>query len=240
MPFPVESILSFCYFSIKNFIYYRWLKIIDRQYASIIAVVVTAASLGLDIYLQFQYDQSLRGGPLIGWIRLPPFWVIYIASDFMTSLLLAFVVRRVDVVFAKRIVFEVGRVMLMFLFFTTFLSELWLSALAPEKVLSFWCLQAVTERDISYYYFDHGDFPSTNSEALGALTVKRNETTRSDLVAHFTEEGRFEGIYDTLGNRIVDRTMFIGISLYRENPNEYYQQIEISTRFSCPEAKLGL
>jgi hypothetical protein len=235
---PHEEILVFLYFTIKSTFFYKILRFKgSRKVAPLVSVILGLFSVLIDHYLQGDYLWHLNLYFIKGVIRLPPFYLIYIASDLVSSVCLTLYIRASKLPEFRVLAYEIGRLILLPVIFTTMTTTFWQRSYSDSLITNFndlQCLKCHLERGLAKYYFERGDFPTTETALYEAVQLKKNPINNTDLVIQVDGE-KFMGINDAMGNELISLLDFAGIGIYKNSPEDFFDILELSCKHLCPD-----
>jgi len=199
------EIIVFLYFSCKSWFLSRIFRDSQIRTHFLVSLTITAAALLINSQIQAEYARYLDMSYVKGAIRLPPFTLLFILADFIsTVVLLLLITARAGTSFFKlpvtRILMDILRLVMIYVIFILIVSRLWVKEVDRNLNWNFECFKSQMAIDIAVFYYQNGRLPNRLDEFSQFTT---NPINNSDLV--FTD-GSTLSIYisDQMGNKIIE------------------------------------
>jgi hypothetical protein len=243
MDFVSEAFI-FIYFSVKNYFFYRLIKISKSKSSSLIfSIIVALLTLFVNNLLTNNYQEHLDLSYVKGAIDLPPFLLLYIASDLVVSIILIIFnfYYNVPMFREKAFSIEIIRLFLLHVVFFSFVTHYW-SVSFNAKYLNtddlYICFRTRVQYDLASYYLENQKFPAQIGEATQFTTNPLNKSKL--LIELFDEDQSLISVKDEMGNQILSSTDFLGMNLYYKEParhDDYLRLLNYPIEAYCPNSK---
>lgn len=227
--------VTFIYFNSKDFLLRKIFKAKSPRLHPAYTLILSIIALYVNTQLHNSYQEYLGMSYIKGSISLPPFTLIFIGADFISSVLLVFIVYvrlRVEPIQLKfvKIFMDIMRFFFLYAAFTSIVSHIWLQQLTSQANFNYNCFKEQLVIDAAVYYYRHsGVMP----EKLADFTeVSVNPFNNSPLIYKKIQGANIE-ITDKAGNRLIDITNFIGIGVYKAHPEEFFTLHHINNKNIC-------
>lgn len=233
----MPEILVFLYFSIKNYIIYDRLRLFKQRRNTLLAsIAIGIGSSLLNRFITLQYDNHTNLSFIKGTIELPPFALLLILADIVTTLFIAFILwsKKINISSFPKIIYEITRIFILYVVFTSLVISFWQKSYS-EKLLNadYLCFKYTLVKDLATYYCQNNQFPEKLEQAT-ALTV--NPINNSSLTSQDADNVLHYVVKDQKNNIILEGYKdFPGIYDCGNNPVEYMKSIQIILNSSsCP------
>lgn len=229
------EIIAFIYFSLKNYLLYKYLKLFkNTKLNHIISLTVSISYLFLERHLTAEYGRYLDFTFIKGAIELPPFIILLIAGDIISTLIVIFIIKKQGISESSlaRIFYEFGRFIILFASFYYLVSTFWFSSFNKKLAnFDYTCFKFSLAKDLAVYYLAHGVFPK---DLKTATKYTINPVNNAPLISFNEKDVLSYKVVDSKGNIIIEGYKdYIGIAISRDRPEEYLKGLEIMTDNLC-------
>ncbi len=231
----VWTIITAVYFSFKDSILSRLFKNSVTKLHPFFSLLMAGAGIYVNFQLQDSYSYYLRLTVVKGAIVLPPFILLFIIADFVTSLLLLLWARvQAGKNFFSykyaRIILDLIRFLLIYVVFSTVLFGIWVKQFEKQANWRFTCLKEQVAIDFATYYFRNRAYPQ-KLEEFSSYSV--NPINNSPFV--YTSGTQLSAtVRDEAGNVIMTGTDLLGMELYTNDPQKFFEQRRSMRDVICP------
>ena len=227
-----EGVL-FCYFFLKSFLFYHRFKVFSSKDNLFVSFLVGSGAFLLNRLLVENYKKVLFQTPVKGAIEIPHFIFLFILADIISTFLLVVLPAFRKGVKMSREVFEIGRLIMVFVIFGMLTNYYWMRSYEkiffdPEQ--NYQCFKHRLLYDLAYFKLHNTYFP----EGLSDFTQETiNPLNNSFLIYTINENGRVF-VKDTEGNDIINSSRdLIGIKTGLTNPDSYLNIIKTGLESYC-------
>jgi hypothetical protein len=223
------DLLVFFYFSIKNYIIYDRFKLFKQnRYVILSSIAVGIGSFLLNYFITKSYKFNLELSFIKGAIELPPFGILLILADVISTVFVILALRsnKIELLSFPKFAFEAARLVILYTVFTSLTIFFWQKSV-ENKLLNtdYICFKYKLANDLATYYCDNGKFPERLDQAT---TILVNPINNSKLVSDQGESTISYAVKDQMNNVIVEgHKDFIGISSCSSENKDYLKSIQI-------------
>jgi len=231
----IPSILVFVYFTTKDFVLAKIFRNSDYKVHPLASLLLSFMAIFLNDRLVVSYGSYLDMFYVKGAIVLPHFTILFIAADFISSIIIltALTVRLGSAFFRMRyarFIMDVIRLAFVYVIFTTIASMLWVREVDRNMNWSFECFKDQVAIDLVTYYYRNDRMPNT----LGEFTTYTvNPVNNSPLV--YSPGSELETmVTDEKGNKIFEGYKELaGVDVYKDTPSDFFSSYRIMNKTLC-------
>jgi hypothetical protein len=231
------NIVIIVYFSVKDFLLSKLFKEKQPKSHPGVILVMTVAALVINNLLLADYNRYLDMGYIKGAIQLPPFPLLFILADFISSagLLLMISVKLGFSAFRKpgmRLLTDVLRLVFIYVVFLDVTLHFYIKE-TSKQMETFWtypCFKDQVAIDLAVYYYKNGAIPSKLDDFTN---FKENPVNKSPLI--YTPGSQLTTtIIDGKDNKIlVGYKDLMGLEMYKSDPPSFFTTLRISNKTMC-------
>lgn len=232
------EIIVFLYFTFKNILLSKILKITPLKIHPIVSIAITIIALFINNQLVTDYAKYLSMSPVIGAVKLPPFTLLFLIADFISSIAILLLISiRIGVSFfsmpyAGSFV-EFGRLLLLSATFSIIISQFWLVELSKQTNWNYHCFKNQLIIDIAVYYYHNHKLPGRLEE----FTQYKINPVNDAYLLYSGDNSMNIVISDGKGNKLVEGYKdFIGLISNTDNPPNFFKLLRIENKDLCSSA----
>lgn len=231
----VPSILVFVYFTIKDFLLAKIFRNSDYKVHPLASLLLSLMALFLNDRLVASYGSYLDMFYVKGAIALPHFTILFIAADFISSIIiLAALTVRLGSAFFRiryaRFIMDVIRLAFVYVIFTTIASMLWVREVDRNMNWNFECFKDQVAIDLISYYYRNDGMPSR----LGEFTTYTVNPVNNSPLVYVPGSELQTMVTDEKGNKIFEGYKdLMGVDVYKDNPSDFFASYRIMNKTLC-------
>jgi hypothetical protein len=231
----IPSILVFVYFTIKDFLLAKIFRNSDYKVHPLASLLLSFMALFLNDRLVASYGNYLDMFYVKGAIILPHFTILFIAADFISSIIIltALTVRLGSAFFRiryARFIVDVIRLAFVYFVFTTIASMLWVREVKRNMNRNFQCFKYQVAIDLISYYYRNDGMPST----LGEFTTYTVNPVNDSPLVYSPGSELQTMVTDEMGNKIFEGYKdLVGVDVYEDNPSDFFSSYRIMNKTWC-------
>jgi hypothetical protein len=229
------NILVFLYFFMKDFVLTKLFRNSDYRVHPIVTLGLSLAAVFMNDQLVASYGSYLDMFYVKGAIVLPHFTILFIAADFISSIIILVALKvRLGTDFFRiryaRLVVDVIRLVFVYVIFTTIASMLWVREVDRNMNSNFQCFKYQVSIDLISYYYRNDSMPN-KLEEFTTYTV--NPVNNAPLVYSPGSELQTM-VTDEKGNKIFEGYKDLaGVGVYKDNPSDFFSSYRIMNKTWC-------
>lgn len=230
------AVVMCAYFTSKDLLLSKLVSKNQFKLNPIASIFLTIVGLFINSKLDQSYVRYLHLSSIKGSIELPPFILICIAADIISSILIiaiAFYKFHVDYFRNKYayLILDIGRLIIIYFVFSFIVSWFWSNQII-EKETS-WdsqCYKYQLSIDLATYYLKNGSMPGQLSDFTQEII---NPINKSPLV-YKPGTTICTQISDERGNILVEGyKKLLGIKIYKTEPMKFFKLYEVHNDILC-------
>lgn len=229
------EIVVFLYFIFKDRVLSKIFKEAQVKNHPLINLAIAIAALFFNNQLQTDYARYLNLSYIKGAIQLPPFTLLFLLADFISSVGILFLMFfRTRTTFFKspfaRTFMDVFRLIAVYVVFTTVISGLWLIKERKNMNWNYLCFEKQIAIDLAVFYYRNNRLPEKLEEFT---SYKINPSNNSALI--YTPGSILAiTITDQKGNKIVEGYKDINtLNIYKNDPPGFFTSFRILNKSIC-------
>ena len=235
------NFLVFIYFIAKDFILSKInigaKKTSTNHVISItVSIFISLLALYINANLMDDYSRALNSGYIKGAVTLPPFTLLFILSDIISTIItILIIIGKLGINYLKdptiKVLFEFIRLMLLGGLFMMITSHLSLNqVIEKQSGFDYLCFKNQLIIDAAVFYYKN----DRNPESLEDFTTIRvNPINKSPLI-FVKKNGNSIYINDEAGNKIIEGLKDIqGLETYKNSPKYFFTIFNIDNKHLC-------
>ena len=226
--------IVFLYFSFKNVVFSKLFRGIKLNVHPLVTIVLAISALFVNSLLLQDYNQYLTMSVVRGAIQLPPFTLLFLIADFLSSMLLLGLAIKMGKSLNNnpnsRTFIDIFRLICISIVFTTIASNLWEGEIKKQINWNYECFKNQLTVDLAAYYYRNQLLPKS-IEDFTKLII--NPINNSELI-YSQGDTLTVSISDKSGNKIVEGYKdLLGIKSSLDNPSSFFSKFKIINDTLC-------
>ncbi len=233
-PFFIHAILI-VYFSSKDYLLHKIFNARHFKVSHKFTILIGIATYVLGIVLLNHFDDTQQLTSVAGAIKLPPFAVLFIMSDAVSSVFIIWVMFMKGTLSKNEATnyyktFEILRFLAIYSVFILLVNFIWIKQTDKIGISSLNCLKAQLAIDFADYYFTKGQYPTTLQEFT---TITINPINNAEILYEL-KLGKDPFISDTYNNDLTESQVHLIEQYVNENrQSDYYDIFYLSNEIAC-------